>query len=291
MKAWKSFKKDKYDHSEAENYPSGELDEKTDVSIPDDSVEQKNRELQKPVETGKQLPNNEDTDVCTNKQFSQMRTRMMGWFHLLHGQDRQARQQHGGNIKHFYKHVSVKKELREYDGHKCECLKSAMWQFAQMDKNNDDKLNYTEMSLLEENSMEPCMKRYLSSCDHSGDDQLSSDEWCCCFSNVVAPCYKKVDDIMKSGEPVTYKPRCDKEGYYLREQCSNENEGEYHCWCVDYNGNDVKGTRTKGRAHCSKLAMNDSEKKCYTVHDCNMFNFYCVENLFQHIVIINIITL
>ncbi|KAI8794888.1 testican-1 isoform X1 [Biomphalaria glabrata] len=259
MKASKKFKKNKYNHAEAEKYPAS--DEKIDIDVSTEVTEVDNvkTDIQKPVLTGKVIPNSEENEaVCTSKQFSQMRSRMMGWFHLLHGQDHQARQMHGGNIKHFYKHVSVKKELREYDGHKCECLKSAMWQFHQMDKNVDDKLNYTEMSILEENSMEPCMKLYLSTCDHDGDSHLSSNEWCCCFSNVVAPCYKKVDEIMKSGEPVTFKPRCDREGYYMREQCTNEKDGSYTCWCVDYNGNEIKSSRTQGRAHCSKLAMNGS---------------------------------
>ncbi|CAL1530624.1 unnamed protein product [Lymnaea stagnalis] len=265
MKAWKKFKKEKYDHAEAETYPM-DKDDKQEIAHTNDSknqiVEKQNTVKQHKEETNLQVYTTkaDDLEVCTSKQFSQMRTRMMGWFHLLHGQDLLARKEHGGNIKQFYKHVSVKKELREHNGHNCECLKSAMWQFVQMDKNADDELTDTEMSLLEENSLEPCMQPYLTSCDLNADSKLSSNEWCCCFSNVVAPCFKKVDEIRKSGEPVAYIPRCDREGYYMREQCEGKEEDKFTCWCVDYNGNETKGTRTNGRAHCSKIAMNGTRK-------------------------------
>lgn len=206
-----------------------------------------------PVEAG-------GPEECSTSQFSQMRTRLMGWFHLLHGQNHLARKGHDvSSIKHFYKHVSVKKELREHAGNKCECLKSAMWQFLQMDKDSDDHLSDGELSLLK-NSLEPCMQPYLTSCDQNADRKLSSGEWCCCFSNIVAPCFKKVDEIRKSGKPVSFLPRCDKEGYYLREQCSGDSEKSYKCWCVDYNGNEYKGTQTNGRAHCSKISMFGEEK-------------------------------
>lgn len=50
-------------------------------------------------------------------------------------------------------------------------------------------------------------------------------------------------------------PRCDKEGYYMREQCKGNPKHGGSCWCVDMNGNEMKGTLKEGRAHCSKILL------------------------------------
>lgn len=65
-----------------------------------------------------------------------------------------------------------------------------------MDKNGDDSLSDAEMSILEENSLEPCMRPYLTSCDQNADQKLSSDEWCCCFSNVGMYCNAFIFNIL-----------------------------------------------------------------------------------------------
>ncbi|BFZ02749.1 hypothetical protein BsWGS_05788 [Bradybaena similaris] len=268
MKAWKQFKKEHHsDGSFHADYNSISKKSKMDIEeMKKHQLEAQNVDHQKDmVKTKAEFQpfvhlESEVPEECSTSQFTQMRTRLMGWFHLLHGQDHLARKAHDGNIKHFYKHVSVKKELREHQGNKCECLKSAMWQFLQMDKDGDDYLNGEEMSVLKDNTLEPCMQPYLTSCDQDADGKFSSNEWCCCFSNVVAPCFKKVDETRRSGQPVTYMPRCDKEGYFMREQCSGESEKDFKCWCVDYNGNVHKGTDTNGRAHCNKMSIYGMEK-------------------------------
>ena len=48
-------------------------------------------------------------------------------------------------------------------------------------------------------------------------------------------------------------PRCDKEGYYEREQCHDKSG---YCWCVDLNGNMIADTKKYGSAHCSKYRLN-----------------------------------
>lgn len=260
MKAWKKFKKDKYNDVDDETYYAkfdkkdmADLKKKHLASIgySDHIKKSKGKHSMKAFSKGVKA------EGCTTSEFSQMRTRLMGWFHLLHGADHLSKKkEQGTSLKKFHKHMSVKKELREHDGLKCECFKSAMWQFKQIDKNGDDFLTEPELSPMEENSLEPCMRPYLTSCDQDGDMKLSSNEWCCCFANVVAPCFKKLDDIQRSGDTAAYKPRCDKEGYYMREQCMGDK-----CWCVDYNGNELKGSATEGRAHCTKKALLAQEKK------------------------------
>lgn len=197
--------------------------------------------------------------VCTIDDFSQIRARMMGWFHLMHGQDHLAKKEMEMNLKHFHKKVSVQKESRVHNGNQCTCFKSAMWQFKELDKDGNDHLMSDELSMVEENSAEPCIQPYLTSCDLDADGKLSSDEWCCCFANVLAPCLREAAKIQSeeaAGKKATYKPSCDKEGYYHQEQCSEDK-----CWCVDYNGNVYKETITEGRAHCHKKDLNDYENK------------------------------
>lgn len=184
---------------------------------------------------------------CSSKDLLQMRTRIMGWFHLLRSHNKLAIREEKRLKAH--KH-SVKKQLDA--GEKCECMKSAMWEFHQLDGDEDDFLTDKEMAILENNNMEPCMMPYLTSCDLDADGSLSSGEWCCCFSNVLGPCYRKMDEIRRSSKPVTYMPRCDKEGYYMEEQCERVDDDNFECWCVDFNGNVVEGSKTSGRALCSQ---------------------------------------
>ena len=50
-------------------------------------------------------------------------------------------------------------------------------------------------------------------------------------------------------------PRCDKEGYYMSEQCQRVDDEKYECWCVDYNGNVEEGSKTNARVDCSKFCL------------------------------------
>lgn len=44
-------------------------------------------------------------------------------------------------------------------------------------------------------------------------------------------------------------PSCDEDGFYRKLQCDR---GE--CWCVDQNGGEVAGTRTRGKTDCGEFA-------------------------------------
>lgn len=67
---------------------------------------------------------------------------------------------------------------------KCDCLKSVMWEFRQLDADGDHSVNRTELTVIENNELEPCLHPYLWSCDKDFDGQLSRLEWCCCFPEV-----------------------------------------------------------------------------------------------------------
>lgn len=187
---------------------------------------------------------------CDNADLDQMRQRLTGWFHLLHGKDHHP---HHGHKKH--RHLSVKKELNDGSKGECDCLKSVMWEFRQLDADNNHKLNSTEIKVIDNNDREPCLHPYLGSCDKNRDDFLSRHEWCCCFPehDSESPCYAKLKEIESSHQKDGFVPRCDREGYYEKEQCFSTGLNTQTCWCVTPNGSEISGTRTVGRAHCRKL--------------------------------------
>ena len=76
-----------------------------------------------------------------------------------------------------------------------------------------------------------------------------------CFPLFLAPpctnVIKNVPILMLRGQPAPmpgfFVPRCDDDGFFMPEQCNPRNE----CWCVDRNGGELQGTRTKiGSATC-----------------------------------------
>ncbi|KAK7508038.1 hypothetical protein BaRGS_00001003 [Batillaria attramentaria] len=201
----------------------------------------------------------EETQVtgvhCDSAALDQMRRRLTGWFHLLHGKDHH----HHGHAHKKHRHLSVKKELRDAETGKgqCDCLKSVMWEFRQLDTDGNHKLNSTEMKVIDNNDREPCLHPYLKSCDANDDHVLSRHEWCCCFPqhDDDSPCYTKLKEIESAGKPDGYMPRCDREGFYEKEQCLSTGHNTQTCWCVTPNGSEIPGSRNFGQAHCGKRMM------------------------------------
>lgn len=81
----------------------------------------------------------------------------------------------------------------------------------------------------------------------------------CYFSkhNLAPPCTKaiqSVSTILLGDEPKPigkFTPTCDEDGFFAPMQC-NRNNG---CWCVDRNGAEIKGTRTKGLINCGNFFL------------------------------------
>ncbi|KAL8607561.1 hypothetical protein ACOMHN_003480 [Nucella lapillus] len=188
---------------------------------------------------------------CDNATLDEMRRRLIGWFHLLHG-NRQHHHHGDGQRHRAHRHLSVKKELREDGaGGQCSCLRSVMWEFRQLDEDHSRTLSKGEVKVIDNNDLEPCLHPYLLTCDTDRDRQLSSQEWCCCFPQreSESPCYAKLDELEVSKDTETYTPSCDGEGYYHREQCKG-GPSTQTCWCVTPSGAKISGSRTVGRAHC-----------------------------------------
>ncbi|XP_055034600.1 CD74 molecule, major histocompatibility complex, class II invariant chain a isoform X1 [Misgurnus anguillicaudatus] len=55
-------------------------------------------------------------------------------------------------------------------------------------------------------------------------------------------------ESVKEVKPGFFRPQCDEEGNYLPMQCWHSTG---YCWCVDKNGNEIKGTRIRGKPICS----------------------------------------
>jgi len=276
MKAWRKFKKAKYHQVDLDTaYPPTEEEKQNllelkkahmmDIDSQGWEMHEKkgkhNKHHNMKEMTKSHQAKNSDEKACTPDEFSQMRSRLSGWFHVLHGVDHITKKA-DLSIKHFHKQSSVKKEMRQHMGGQCVCSKSSMWYFMQLDKDGNDHLSDVEMSAMEHINTEPCVQPYLTQCDQDADGKLSSDEWCCCFAHVAPPCYNRLSEIKKTQEAVTYVPRCDKEGYYMKEQCSGEKNDGFKCWCVDANGTELKGTNVEGgRAHCSVHGLLDVKTK------------------------------
>lgn len=85
-----------------------------------------------------------------------------------------------------------------------------------------------------------------------------------CFSAFSAPvsnCLREHVKSLSSSCPHLkavgrFFPSCKSNGDYEEWQC-NEHYGV--CWCVDRDGNEIPGTRQKGKPDCEKLGKKDGQ--------------------------------
>lgn len=200
-------------------------------------------------------------DECRPREMYELRKRLSGYFVLIHTESRQKhhhmKHKDGLKKKHHKGHKDGKKVKRsvhditietESHGH-CKCSKSIMWEFRKQDTSEDGHLTHEELAPMEGNMREPCMKPLFKSCDKDNDGRLTRGEWCCCLADTVAPCAEK----KRLTDSADWVPRCDKEGYYEREQCHDKSG---YCWCVDLKGNMIHGTKKYGTAHCGRYDPN-----------------------------------
>lgn len=156
---------------------------------------------------------------------------------------------------HWKEHILITSVLLEFVDGKCHCVKSVMWQFHQLDKNQDHHLDKHEMAVMENNQKEACMRPFLNSCDTDADSRVSKQEWCCCFQ-AEAPCDLAQKEAREGKLLGATMPRCTVEGYFKRMQC---NSSTGFCWCADFNGNEIRGTRMymkKGEPNCGTFLFN-----------------------------------
>ncbi|KAK2158701.1 hypothetical protein LSH36_165g04022 [Paralvinella palmiformis] len=198
-------------------------------------------------------PTHNQMKYCSNKDLEIMGKRLLDWFKVI-----QDQAEHPHVIQ---KRNSKKKELHEQD--ECICQAPVRSEFLRLDKDHNDVLSVSELSTLETNGYEHCVKPFIDSCDHDKDGTLSDREWCCCFADVLPPCLtemKKVPATLTMGEPIVlpdfdvgffsvgaFVPQCDSDGFYKPVQCHGSTG---YCWCVDRNGLTIEGTHTRGMPDC-----------------------------------------
>lgn len=200
-------------------------------------------------------PSHTQLKYCSQKDLEVMGKRLLDWFKVLQDQSERPHV--------IQKRNSKKKELHEQD--ECICQAPVRSEFLRLDRNHDDVLSVKELSTLETNGYEHCIKPFIDSCDHDKDGTLSDREWCCCFADVLPPCLaemKKVPATLTGGEPIVvpgaFVPQCDSDGFYKPVQCHGSTG---YCWCVDRNGVTIEGTHTRGMPDCEEDGKTDESDK------------------------------
>lgn len=217
------------------------------------------------------LEKNEDSQghpICTPRSMNDLRTRIQGWFVVMHEEQREKHHSMKHHDKRSKRSVPDAK-LGESKQGKCKCLKSVMWALHHFDKDSDHHLSESEVFPIQKQNKEVCLNPLMMSCNRDNDPRLSKEEWCCCFAEDEPPCAKKVEKLGPMPMIGAFIPKCTAEGYYERMQCHSSTG---YCWCSDLNGNEIKGSRLhmkNGQPECEKKynALGQPKKmKGYTIH-------------------------
>lgn len=201
------------------------------------------------------------TDNCKASEMSELPARLIDWFHVLKVNEKVQEMKDQGieqeavmkedsfseeKLKSMYS-VLACSDQNDKEIEKAICLKPVQWMFHHLDNNNDGHLSETELGEIEDIQNEQCIKPFLQSCDLDKDGRVELTEFCRCLC-VTPPCTNVIKDIpilLLRGVPTPmhgfFVPRCDDDGFFMPEQCNLRNE----CWCVDRNGGELAGSRTK----------------------------------------------
>ena len=72
-------------------------------------------------------------------------------------------------------------------------------------------------------------------------------------SSELTPCQKKMQEALKLPAIGRFVPQCKDDGSFKEKQC-HASTGQ--CWCVDENGYEFEGTRTRGKLDCTATGKN-----------------------------------
>ena len=68
------------------------------------------------------------------------------------------------------------------------------------------------------------------------------------------PCQEKYWEAVRNRQPSAYTPRCRPDGDYEAMQCDRQD-----CWCVEPQGAEINGTRTRGTITCPPCEFGNFE--------------------------------
>ncbi|XP_034049500.1 testican-2-like isoform X3 [Thalassophryne amazonica] len=199
-----------------------------------------------PCATASVTVTNTDTkrDSCTGQELADLGDRLRDWFQLLHGN---AKQNNSGKLGAGTASALDRSLVAS-------CKDSIGWMFSKLDTNGDLYLDHAELTAINLDKYEVCIRPFFNSCDSYKDGKVSTAEWCLCFWREKPPCLSELERIQvqeaSKKKPGTYVPSCDEDGYYRKVQC-DQSRGE--CWCVDQHGGEMMGTRIHGNPDCDEV--------------------------------------
>ncbi|XP_078453410.1 testican-3-like isoform X1 [Lampetra planeri] len=208
-----------------------------------------------PCHTENSTPSTSDKDVCSDRELTDMASRLKDWFRVLHQQAvTNAARETGGHAQPTDPtafDTSMLPICRDHVG----------WMFNRLDSNHDLFLDQGELSTMglgrgvaggleSPERHEPCLSTFLDKCDTYSDSLLSNNEWCFCFQRQKPPCHAEKEKLQHSKKLVGgFIPTCDEQGYYGPKQCHGSTG---QCWCVDQYGKETPGTRLHGEPSCGE---------------------------------------
>ncbi|XP_042593107.1 testican-2 isoform X2 [Cyprinus carpio] len=183
-------------------------------------------------------------ESCTGQDLADLGDRLRDWFQLLQGN---GKQNSTGNPVASSASIVDRTLVAT-------CKDSIGWMFSKLDTNSDLYLDQAELSAINLDKYEVCIRPFFNSCDSYRDGKVSTAEWCLCFWREKPPCLAELERIqVQEGakkKPDTYIPSCDEDGFYRRLQC-DKSRGE--CWCVDQHGGELMGSRIHGNPDCDEM--------------------------------------
>ncbi|XP_059422088.1 testican-2-like [Carassius carassius] len=183
-------------------------------------------------------------ESCTGQDLADLGDRLRDWFQLLQGN---GKQNSTGNPVASSASIVDRTLVAT-------CKDSIGWMFSKLDTNSDLYLDQAELSAINLDKYEVCIRPFFNSCDSYHDGKVSTAEWCLCFWREKPPCLAELERIqLQEGakkKPDTYIPSCDEDGFYRRLQC-DKSRGE--CWCVDQHGGELMGSRIHGNPDCDEM--------------------------------------
>uniref|UniRef100_A0A673G1G1 Testican-2-like n=1 Tax=Sinocyclocheilus rhinocerous TaxID=307959 RepID=A0A673G1G1_9TELE len=183
-------------------------------------------------------------ESCTGQDLADLGDRLRDWFQLLQGN---GKQNSTGNPVASSASIVDRTLVAT-------CKDSIGWMFSKLDTNSDLYLDQAELSAINLDKYEVCIRPFFNSCDSYHDGKVSTAEWCLCFWREKPPCLAELERIqVQEGakkKSDTYIPSCDEDGFYRRLQC-DKSRGE--CWCVDQHGGELMGSRIHGNPDCDEV--------------------------------------
>ncbi|XP_067092007.1 testican-2 [Osmerus mordax] len=200
-----------------------------------------------PTTSSAMVTESKHVESCTGQDLADLGDRLRDWFQLLQGNAKQ-----NNNTKTGASTTAAAASTSVLDRSLvASCKDSIGWMFSKLDTNSDLYLDQAELSAINLDKYEVCIRPFFNSCDSYKDGKVSTAEWCLCFWREKPPCLSELEriQVQEGGKRKfgLFIPSCDEDGFYRKLQCDR---GE--CWCVDQNGGELASSRIRGKPDCDE---------------------------------------